>query len=150
MFDCRSHISINPIDSNYLINLDRHVNLSRTNTLHHSTVAREPEPIGTNALIPNFLSKFFVLLGYALHVFKLAQPVRMTIHCLPNLTLFDVQKYFRKRLLGIGHWALGIGHREDHLRVSCSAFKMRHSLLACCHRSRASQVARPTMPSAGN
>ena len=97
----RSHISTNPIDLNYLINLDRHVNLSRTNTLHGSTVTLEPEPIGTNAPIPNFLSKFFVLLGSALHVFKVARTAPIAILCLPNLTLFDLQKYFRKRLLTI-------------------------------------------------
>ena len=134
MFDCRSHISINPIDSNYLINLDRHVNLSRTNTLHHSTVAREPEPIGTNALIPNFLSKFFVLLGYALHVFKLAQPVRMTIHCLPNLTLFDVQKYFRKRLLTIWTIAPERNVQSRHYRVGFTAAELPKWRGRQCHR----------------
>ena len=114
VFDCRSHISINPIDSNYLINLDRHVNLSRTNTLHHSTVAREPEPIGTNALIPIFLSKFFVLLGSAPHVFKLTQPACMTNTLFTKLHTFLRVEILQKAIirywaLGIAHWALGIG-----------------------------------------
>jgi hypothetical protein len=71
------------------------------NKLHGSGVACELEPLRTNTLIPNFLSKFFVLLGFAPHVFKLTPTARMTTLCLPNLTLFDVQKYFPKRLLTI-------------------------------------------------
>lgn len=71
------------------------------NKLHGSGVACGLEPIGTNTLIPNFLSKFFVLLGFAPHVFKLTPTPPLKTLCLPNLTLFDVMKYFPNRLLTI-------------------------------------------------
>jgi hypothetical protein len=51
----------------------------------------------TNTLIPNFLSKFFVLLGFALHVFKLTLTSRTITSSLLNLTLFDVLKYLCKK-----------------------------------------------------
>jgi hypothetical protein len=42
-----------------------------------------------------------VLLGFAPHVFNLTPTARIKTLCLPNLTLFDVKKYFQKRLLTI-------------------------------------------------
>ena len=42
-----------------------------------------------------------MLLGFAPHVFNLTPTARIKTLCLPNLTLFDVMKYFQKRLLTI-------------------------------------------------
>jgi hypothetical protein len=113
------------------------------NKLHGSGVACGLEPSGTNTLIPNFLSKFFVLLGFAPHVFNLTPTARIKTLCLPNLTLFDVMKYFQKRLLTICTIARSRNVHSRHFSLAVNAAELPKLRGRQCHRRVVDIVAEP-------